>query len=192
MPESIREKARYYRRRAEALGPVRFVEAPAGDSLARWLDILFCLHAKRWATRQEAGVLSTPDVREFTARAVSGLAGVGMASVHGLCIGDRPAAAMLVLDDPLAAYYYISGFEPELRRISPGTMLLAHTIDRARSMHRAEMDFLRGAEPYKYRFGAMDRWSRARRFVGSRPSSFAADTSRSETEAPVTPNPQSS
>jgi CelD/BcsL family acetyltransferase involved in cellulose biosynthesis len=54
-------------------------------------------------------------------------------------------------------YYYIGGFDPRFAALGPGTLLIAHAIEQARLEGAAAFDFLRGAEPYKYRWGAASR-----------------------------------
>jgi CelD/BcsL family acetyltransferase involved in cellulose biosynthesis len=172
VPRGMRDKLRYYRRRAERAGGADIVEiadasgdAAAGStaSAVGWLDTLFALHGARWAARGERGVLDAPELRAFHADAFAALAAAGTARLYGLTIGGRRAAAMLVLRDRTAAYYYIGGFAPELAPVSPGTLLVAHVIDRARADLLCELDFLRGREAYKYQFGAVDRFTRTRR-----------------------------
>jgi glycosyltransferase involved in cell wall biosynthesis/CelD/BcsL family acetyltransferase involved in cellulose biosynthesis len=89
-------------------------------------------------------------------------------------------------------YFYISGFEPALAGVSPGSLLVGFAADRARDERAAEIDFLRGTERYKYRFGAEDRCSSARRFGASSPRSESAEAARLQNWAPVQPNGQSS
>jgi CelD/BcsL family acetyltransferase involved in cellulose biosynthesis len=55
-------------------------------------------------------------------------------------------------------YYYQTGWEPSLANLSLGTALVDEAIRQARSLGLKTFDFLRGAEPYKYRFGAVDRF----------------------------------
>jgi CelD/BcsL family acetyltransferase involved in cellulose biosynthesis/glycosyltransferase involved in cell wall biosynthesis len=167
LPRAMRDNVRYYRRRAERLGAVEVDEA-TGPAAADWLETLLVLHRARWRARGEEGVLASPDVQAFQRDAVAALSAAGIARVYGLRVGGRRCAAMLVLRDAWAAYHYIGGFDPEVRAISPGTILIAHAIDRAREEGLAEFDFLRGAEPYKYRFGARDRFNWGRRLATSR------------------------
>jgi CelD/BcsL family acetyltransferase involved in cellulose biosynthesis len=51
---------------------------------------------------------------------------------------------------------YIGGFDPRWSALSPGTLLLGHAIEQATAEGAAAFDFLRGAEAYKYRWGAID------------------------------------
>ena len=52
-------------------------------------------------------------------------------------------------------YSYLTGFDPDYRRQSVGTILLGHAIQQSIEQHRS-FDFLKGEEPYKYRWGAHD------------------------------------
>jgi CelD/BcsL family acetyltransferase involved in cellulose biosynthesis/glycosyltransferase involved in cell wall biosynthesis len=164
VPPAMREKVRYYRRRAERLGGVEVSDA-TGEAARGALETLFALHGARWAARGEQGVLSDSDVRAFLRDAVPALGAAGAARIGELRIGARAAASMLLLRDAWADSYFIGGFDPELASVSPGTLLLAYEIERARHDGRGELDFLRGREPYKYRFGARDRFTQARRLV---------------------------
>jgi CelD/BcsL family acetyltransferase involved in cellulose biosynthesis len=41
--------------------------------------------------------------------------------------------------------------------LSPGWVLLGHLLEWANRNQRAEFDFMRGGEDYKYKFGGQDR-----------------------------------
>jgi CelD/BcsL family acetyltransferase involved in cellulose biosynthesis len=53
--------------------------------------------------------------------------------------------------------YFQSGWRPEAARLNLGTVLVAEAIRFAGEDGARVFDFLRGPEPYKYRFGAVDR-----------------------------------
>jgi Acetyltransferase (GNAT) domain len=52
---------------------------------------------------------------------------------------------------------YLTGFDPALAQLSPGRLLVARALERAGDDGAFELDFLRGREPYKYEWGAVDR-----------------------------------
>jgi len=54
------------------------------------------------------------------------------------------------------AYFYIGAFSPEYQRLSPGSVLLWYALEQAIAQGCHELDFLRGAEAYKYSWGAKD------------------------------------
>jgi CelD/BcsL family acetyltransferase involved in cellulose biosynthesis len=70
--------------------------------------------------------------------------------------GQRAAVSLnFDYNDRLLAYN--SGVDRAFQDLSPGWVLLSHTLRWANEHHRLEFDFMRGNEDYKYRFGAVDR-----------------------------------
>jgi CelD/BcsL family acetyltransferase involved in cellulose biosynthesis len=60
--------------------------------------------------------------------------------------------------DTFAAYQ--SGWDREYARDALGNVLILHALEFAADHGALRFDFLRGVEPYKYRFGAHDEWDR--------------------------------
>lgn len=89
--------------------------------------------------------------------------------VHRLDIGEMNAAMTVSLvDAPVTASggaappartwgLYNSSFDPTLAALAPGMVLVWELIARAADEGCTTYDLLRGDEPYKYRFGAVDR-----------------------------------
>jgi len=72
------------------------------------------------------------------------------------------AALSAFLDNRHQAFrFYISGFNTQYSKFSPGKLIVLHAIQQAIKMKYRFFDFMRGAEPYKYSFGAQDRFNRA-------------------------------
>jgi CelD/BcsL family acetyltransferase involved in cellulose biosynthesis len=72
-------------------------------------------------------------------------------------VEGRTAAALFNFDYRGRVWVYNSGLDPAaFAALSPGVVLTAAAIERAIALGRAEFDFLRGDEEYKYRFGAVD------------------------------------
>lgn len=74
-----------------------------------------------------------------------------------LDINSSHAAAYLCFDDGNTVYIYNSGFDPALQYFSPGWVLLSYLIQWSIENSRVRLDFMRGNEAYKYKFGALDR-----------------------------------
>lgn len=66
-------------------------------------------------------------------------------------------AACLNFDYGNKLWGYNAGVNRAFMDISPGWVLLAHTLQWACENNRSEFDFMRGDEEYKYRFGAVNR-----------------------------------
>jgi CelD/BcsL family acetyltransferase involved in cellulose biosynthesis len=159
IPKRMARNLRYYLGKAEREGGVRWEtagEESAGDLLAA----LFRLHAARWATRGEAGVIADERVQRAHLASAPELLRAGLLRLLALRIGDRAAAVLYGLADPprpdRRAYFYLAGWDPELAHLSPGTLLFGHAIEEAAREGMTVVDFVRGREGYKYLWGAAD------------------------------------
>jgi CelD/BcsL family acetyltransferase involved in cellulose biosynthesis len=156
IPPAQAAKLRYYLRRAERRGAVRFQMADGSD-WSGLLDDLLELHRRSWNRRGQSGVLADAAVERFHRAVAPQLLGAGLLRLYRLRIGERAVASLYVLMHGARACYYIGGFDPEFSDVSPGTLLIGHAIERAIGEGAAEFDFLRGQERYKYYWGAEDR-----------------------------------
>jgi len=68
------------------------------------------------------------------------------------------AATCLNFDYKNRLWGYNSGVDNQFMELSPGWVLLAYILQWAAEHGRAEFDFMRGDEEYKYRFGAVNRF----------------------------------
>jgi CelD/BcsL family acetyltransferase involved in cellulose biosynthesis len=73
-------------------------------------------------------------------------------------IRNAQTAASLNFDYKNKLWGYNSGVSSEHRELSPGWVLLAHTIQWCCENGRYEFDFMRGDEEYKYRFGGVNQY----------------------------------
>ncbi len=168
LPARKRRKLRQAQHRADRAGGARFLSQEALGPQA-WAGHLAEMHGERWRARGEPGLLADAAMAEFQAAALAGLLERGLARLYLLLIGGRRAAVYFGFLHRGRAYAYLSGFDPELAWQSPGVLLVAHAMEEAAREGARAFDFLRGAEPYKYEWGAADRWNRRRVFRRSRP-----------------------
>jgi CelD/BcsL family acetyltransferase involved in cellulose biosynthesis len=154
--------------RAERVGSPKLCAATV-DTARELLEHLIGLHTARWSERGEDGVLADPAVVVFHRAAVLTLARAGLLRMYALMVAGRIAAVYYGLGDGRRAYGYLIGFAPELSFLSPGALVIAHAIEEAVREGATEFDFLRGQEPYKYKWGAVDRPSWVRRLTWSAP-----------------------
>ena len=149
-----RHETRRKLRRAEAAGVVRLERSadPVGD-----LDAFVDLHQKRWGAEGLFPPTAGGDQsRAFFRRLFELLGADGTVQLHFLAVGGRRVAAGVWFEDAEAWYLYNAGVDPEARELSPGVLLSALAIDAAIVAGRRRFDYLRGDEPYKYQWGAMD------------------------------------
>jgi len=152
-----RKKLRYYRRAANAT-----YESATSETLDELLTALFDLHAARWKMRGLPGVLADDVVQSFHRDVARRMLDAGALRLHAMRVNDRIAAVFYGFAHQGTVYYYLSGFDPALDRLSIGSILVAHAVEEAVREGATTFDFLRGAEEYKYAWGATDRVNRRR------------------------------
>ncbi|MDP9172314.1 MAG: GNAT family N-acetyltransferase [Planctomycetota bacterium] len=76
--------------------------------------------------------------------------------IQELSLEGRPAAWMLVIPSPVGPMIYNTSFEHAQRHLSPGAVAFGLAIQDAIAAGCPCFNFLRGAEAYKARFGAVD------------------------------------
>ncbi len=156
VPKRRRDQVRHALNAAARQGPVCIEKASAPGS---FLDALERLHGSRWALRGEAGVLADPRTLAFHRAAAGSLSEAGLLRAFILTIGKEVAACHYGFAAKGEAFYYIGGFEPRFAGQSPGTILIGHAVEDAKAEGCRSFSFLRGGEPYKYAWGAVDRWN---------------------------------
>jgi CelD/BcsL family acetyltransferase involved in cellulose biosynthesis/glycosyltransferase involved in cell wall biosynthesis len=153
VPARLHKNLRRSRGKLAGRGEVRLEFSASPD----FLDDLFRLHAARWNAQGEAGVLADTGIEKFHRRAARELAEAGMLRMHALFLNGRVIAVAYGFARHETAYYYLGGFDPGLREFSPGALAIEAAVEHARAGGIRCFDFLRGAEPYKYLWGARDR-----------------------------------
>jgi CelD/BcsL family acetyltransferase involved in cellulose biosynthesis len=160
IPQPMVQNLRYCRRRAARAGMLTYETADA-LRVPVFLDALVRLHALRWSEHGGAGVLGDECVLAWHREAAPLLQDAGLLRLHGLRLDGEFIAVLYCLAGGEPAherrcYYYLGGFDPRFRTLSPGTLLVAHAIECAMAEGATAFDFLRGSEPYKYRWGALN------------------------------------
>ena len=155
--KNAREQARRYPKRLEKNFRVEYELALDEASVERALDDLFRLHGKRWRARGQTGVLATQRRQKFHREVCARFLERGWLRLWTLRLDGEASCVLLFYFYGGRYWFFIGGFEPSLQKWSVGTCLFAHAIAHAIGEGAREMDFLRGAEEYKYRLGARDR-----------------------------------
>ena len=141
-------------RRAEAAGPVELTASadPIAD-LPAFID----LHQKRWGADglfpdTEGGERS----RTFFRRLFELFPADGPLRLAFLTVESRRIAACVSFETADSVLYYNAGVDPDARELSPGVVMIERLVRRALEQGATRLDFLRGNEPYKYEWGAVD------------------------------------
>lgn len=160
----FRKKLRYYRRALERLGPVVYENATEAN-VDELLTALFELHAARWKRRGLPGVLADDVTQHFHREVARRMLAAGALRMFAIRLDGRIVTVFYGFAHHETTYYYLSGYDPELEKLSIGTIAVAHAIETAVQQGMQTFDFLRGAEEYKYSWGATDRVNKHRQWI---------------------------
>ena len=141
---------RLFGKRLAAAYRVELDVAAEPAQVARALEEMFRLHAMRWILKtDDVSGFDNPAVHAFHRCVSRQLAADDAIRVFLLrCDGRAVAACYCFLYDG-RLYFFQPGFDPELRRLHVGKVLLAKVIEYCYQNEIHEFDFLRGTEDYK-------------------------------------------
>ncbi len=109
------------------------------------------------AQAPEKDVFLTDVMRTQMKTSVHAAFRAGWLQLAFLEIDGQKAAGYLNFDYDNKIWVYNSGINPEFRDLSAGWVLLGYLLQWANENKRAEFDFMRGDEDYKYKFGGENR-----------------------------------
>lgn len=163
-----RSNLRRHLRRLDS-GEVEIEEVTELDRLPqvieRWREL-------RRAQRAAAGLDINPEhlsprFSAFMLDVMRALVPLGSGLVWEFKLGGEVVGTYLNFADAEAFHWYLGGFDPLVTKLGIGKIAIAHGIRTSIEAGRRRYDFGRGAEDYKYFYGAVDRPLEAR-MVGSR------------------------
>ena len=149
-----RHEIRRKMRRADESGRVKFVVVDPRSDIEPELESFFHLMVQDPAKANFLhDVMRDQMSQSIRAAHEYGYLWLGFLEVDGV-----RAAASLNFDYKNKLWGYNSGVSRDHMEFSPGWVLLGHTIQWACENGRAEFDFMRGDEDYKYRFGGVNQY----------------------------------
>jgi|GEM_PF-327467 len=141
------------RRQARALreDPAVVITRTTGAAeAAAAVDVVFDLHAKRFAARGDASAFAGPRIRALHRALAPALAAEGRLAVVTVAVGGVPIATHYAFRFGGRLLHFQGGFDPAHRDRSPGTALTTIVLeDDVFGAGLLEYDFLDGDEPYK-------------------------------------------
>lgn len=155
--QSMRSNVRYYPRlMARERHPHSFEIARTADEVTAALPVLWTLHSARAAARTKIrhhDYMKPPARRAFLAEVLPLLASRGEASIGLLKVDGAIVGAQLWLERDRAIFLYYSGFDPAWSRYSVAMVATAEIFKDAISRGIDRVEFLRGANHFKSRWG---------------------------------------
>ena len=148
------EIRRKMRRAADSLLPLRFYVVEDRSTLDAEIESFLELMAHDVSK----SAFLKPAMRAHVAAVIHTAFEQGYLWLAFLSLDGQKAAAALNFDYKNKLWGYNSGVNHDFMDLSPGWVLLTHQIQWACEHGRAEFDFMRGDEEYKYRFGGVNQY----------------------------------
>lgn len=156
-----RYKVRHFGRRLAESYQVEFEVAREPLPVRRALEELFELHAKRWSVKEDdVSGFDNELSRRFHRSLAESLSGEDGIRLFLLRCDGRAVAACYCFHFDRRLFFYQPGWDPALRHLHVGKVLLGRVLQYCFQEGIREFDFLRGTEDYK-----SDWTSRTRRTV---------------------------
>ena len=120
---------------------------------------------RRWLeTHEPRSPLLTPRFKGQRA-VLKAAADTGLMRVFLLECGGTVSAASVNFVYPTKLQAYLTAYDPQYERASPGTILIIDYVKWAFDHHLSYVDFLRGDEPFKHRFANSE--TRLKGYIGA-------------------------
>lgn len=146
------EIRRKMRRVEESASDVRWYSVSDGATLVAEVDAFLVM----MADEPEKAKFLTEAMRRQVQLLCRAAFENGWLQLAFLEVDGQKAAGYLNFDYLNCIWVYNSGIDRRFLELSPGWVLLGYLLQWANENKRAEFDFMRGDEEYKYRFGAVD------------------------------------
>lgn len=150
---------------------VRFCEdaAQVSQELTRLKD----LNTRSWQERGQSGSFATDDFVRFHFDLADSLLRLNRLLLCSLWVGDAYQGGFYGFVYRGVLYFYIMSVEKsDVKRVNAGDLLLSQCMEEGIRRGCREFDFLRGAEPYKYRWTNTDRRLLSVRIYNRRPAAL--------------------
>ncbi len=124
----------------------------SADELPVGMNALMDLHQKRWAEHRETSTFNNAASRQFHRELARRLAEKDRVRLFLLRSNGVPVAALFGYLQNRRFYYYQAGFDPTFQQYSVGMVLMGKILEYCFRKKYVEFDFLRGQEPYKFKW----------------------------------------
>jgi len=130
----------------------------ANEAECQWaMDVFVRLHLRRWSEKGGSTALNRQELIEFHQAFSRTSLEQGWLRLYTLSLDGVPVSSLYVFRYGNVHYHYQSAFDPDYRKYSLGTVIVALAIKAAIEEGAVEFDFLHDNETYKYLWARQER-----------------------------------
>jgi CelD/BcsL family acetyltransferase involved in cellulose biosynthesis len=168
---NLRQNLRRYARKLDkdTDGPVVERLVVDADEIVETVEQLACFHQAIRTSKGQRGSFAESAMVDFHREVALRFAEKGRLRLHRLDVDGEMAAAISCFRHDDTVSFYTTGYDASLSAYGPGRRIMAASIRSAIEEGARRFDFLRGDEPYKSSWGAVEAFNdRIRMPVGPR------------------------
>ena len=154
---NMRRNLKVWERQALRDYRVEFIRCDKIGTVREAMKIFFQLHQKRQVAKGNCGLFSDEVERSFHLDVANAFEENGWLALFFLTFNDKPVSTVYSFEYNGKLYAYLCGFDPEYARYAPGHLTFKNLIEYGIKKGLKELDFLRGNEEYKTRWGTLTR-----------------------------------
>jgi CelD/BcsL family acetyltransferase involved in cellulose biosynthesis len=149
LDRKVRKEGARLRRRLGEHGAVTFEYDDGGDRLHEKLSEGFAIEGSGWKSERGTAIASCRATESFYRAVAEWALERGWLRLAFLRVDGRAAAFDLCLEEGGVIYALKGGFDPDMRRFGPGTLLVRETLIHAFDRGLSRYEFLGADDPYK-------------------------------------------
>ena len=123
------------------------------------MNKFFELHCERWKNTDTPSVFRYEEEREHAIQSAKGLFKSNLLHLSLISSNDEIVVIHFGMSDGKRIYWYLHAINPEYGKYSPGNLLVYYLILEACKEGYEIVDFLRGDEDYKYKWGSIEKFN---------------------------------
>lgn len=125
-----RNKIRRLYRRLSEVGPVTYRSASTGSDWPEAGEIFLELESRGWKGQSGTALAARPETRRIVDEIVARLIPSGLAEIHGLLVGDKPIAMLVLLRQRRDIASWKTAYDEDWSQFSPGHLLFAEVTQK--------------------------------------------------------------
>jgi CelD/BcsL family acetyltransferase involved in cellulose biosynthesis len=149
LPRRRRSELRRRERRLRDRGELRLQIADGAERLDELLAEGFAVEGSGWKDEQGTAIASRPRTLAFYTAVARWAAASGSLRLAFMRLDERPIAFHLTIEEGGAAYQLKGGYDPELRELAPGMLLIRDMLEWAFARGLKTYEFLGADEGFK-------------------------------------------
>ena len=132
------------------------------------MKVFFELHQQRWISKGMPGIFSYDEARNFHLDVAKIFADKDWLGLYFLIVDEKPIASLYGFEYNQKMYLYLGGFDVDFSQYSPSNLLLLELIKKCIQNGITEIDFMRGSEQHKFKWGSNYRMNYNIKFVNEK------------------------